>query len=156
MAMDPTASNSQPNDLPVGVFVYGTLKRGQVRESAWPRRPLQICAAVTLGVLVDLGRYPALLPGDGLVAGELWCFNPSDLAATLEVLDAIEGHSGSPDDLYVRREVECRTADGTSHRAYAYFYNRPRRLAAARPISPGPDGAARWPAPPCPPSQGGG
>lgn len=142
--MDQATSHLQ-QDLPAGVFVYGTLQRGQVRESAWPRRPLQILAAVTRGVLVDLGHYPALLPGDGLVAGELWCFNPIDLAATLETLDAIEGHSGSPDDLYVRRQVQCRVCNGALYCAYAYFFNRPRRLAAARPIAPGPDGTARWP-----------
>lgn len=142
--MKQPTSNLQA-DLPAGVFVYGTLKCGQVRESAWPRRPLQIHPAVTRGVLFDLGYYPALLPGDGLVSGELWCFDPTDLAATLKVLDAIEGHAGTPDDLYVRRQIECRTDNGVTYCAYAYFYNRPRRLAAARLIAPGPDGTACWP-----------
>lgn len=94
---------------------------------------------------MDLGPYPALLPGEGLVAGELWCFRPSDLEATLDVLDRIEGYAGAADDLYVRRLIECRSEDGQAHRAYAYFYNRPLRL-SAQAIPPGPDGAARWPA----------
>ncbi|MCL6502575.1 MAG: gamma-glutamylcyclotransferase [Pirellulales bacterium] len=136
---------SQDPPQPTGVFVYGTLQRGQQRQSAWPRRPVRILPAVTQGRLFDLGPYPALLPGDGLVAGELWCFRAADLEATLEVLDVIEGHTGAEDDLYRRRLVECCTGDGQRHWAYAYFFNRSRRLIAARPLAPGPDGVARWP-----------
>ena len=143
--MEPEHPSPEDPRQPVGVFVYGTLQRGQKRAPLWPRPPLEVLPATTQGRLFDLVPYPALLPGEGPVAGELWCFRAVDLEATLEVLDAIEGHAGTADDLYVRRLIECQCSDGRVRRAYAYFFNRPGRLMAARPIEPGSHGAARWP-----------
>jgi gamma-glutamylcyclotransferase (GGCT)/AIG2-like uncharacterized protein YtfP len=75
-------------DRPVDcVFVYGTLKRGQVRERSWPRQPLAVEPAWTLGRLFDLGPYPGLLAGTDRVLGELWRFAAEDLPETLRVLD---------------------------------------------------------------------
>lgn len=73
------------------VFVYGTLKRGQCREDLWPRAPVSVAPAWTLGSLFDLGPYPALLGGNDRVLGELWSFEPSEMPAVLAVLDQIEG-----------------------------------------------------------------
>lgn len=82
------------------VFVYGTLKRGQCRQSRWPRRPLDIRPGYVRGQLFDLGAYPALLCGAALrglgrggcdwVAGQLWRFSADDIEATLARLDVIE------------------------------------------------------------------
>ncbi|MFK7736160.1 MAG: gamma-glutamylcyclotransferase [Pirellulaceae bacterium] len=73
------------------VFVYGTLKAGQIRERNWPIAPLQICKAWTLGRLYDTGAYPALIDGEDRVAGQLWSFEDSKISQTLQVLDQIEG-----------------------------------------------------------------
>jgi len=73
------------------VFVYGTLKRGECREACWPRAALNIEPAWTLGALIDLGPYPALLAGKERVLGELWSFDPQDIAIVFEQLDRVEG-----------------------------------------------------------------
>jgi gamma-glutamylcyclotransferase (GGCT)/AIG2-like uncharacterized protein YtfP len=75
---------------PSAVFVYGTLKRGEVRARSWPRLPLKVDPATVRGTLFDLEAYPALVEGNQIVAGELWHFAPDDIPETLAVLDMIE------------------------------------------------------------------
>lgn len=110
------------------LFVYGTLKRGECRERCWPHQPLAVEPATTAGCLYDLGEYPALAVGDGIVLGELWLIAEQHLVATLAVLDEIEGYAKSPNDLYVRRVVTCCTRDGAEHQAQTYFYARAEHL----------------------------
>lgn len=84
------------------VFVYGTLRGGDVRAH-------HLDGAEYLGThtlegyqLFDLGPYPAVVPGEGRVVGELY-----ELATEthLAVLDQIEGcHLAPP--LYWRVQVE--------------------------------------------------
>ncbi len=65
------------------VFVYGTLKTGQCRESCWPRKPLEVRRAWTLGALYDTGPYPALFAGEDMVAGQVWIFDADDMQQLL-------------------------------------------------------------------------
>ncbi len=85
-------SNDAEDELPNlnHVFVYGTLKRGQCRERCWPVSPVVIHPAWTFGKLVDLGPYPALLPGPDRVLGELWSFREEDFGRVIHVLDKVE------------------------------------------------------------------
>lgn len=106
----------------LSVFVYGTLKRGQIREQAWPHLPTSIVAAKVRGQLFDLGEFPALMPGDDWVAGEIWTLHSDHMQATLEILDEIEGYRNSPSDLYKRVVVDCHTRTNTVVHAYVYFY----------------------------------
>lgn len=53
-------------DLITDLFVYGTLKRGQCRETMWPRPPVSVRPAFIRGRLYDLGPYPAIWCGDCL------------------------------------------------------------------------------------------
>lgn len=125
------------------LFVYGTLKRGQCRERCWPHPPLRVDPAVIGATLIELGDYPGVIAGDGLVRGELWELRPEDMQQTLRVLDEVEGYAGHGDDLFVRRIVHCTLEDGRQLTAWAYFYNRLDDLPA-----PSPRGttAAEWPA----------
>jgi gamma-glutamylcyclotransferase (GGCT)/AIG2-like uncharacterized protein YtfP len=113
---------------PNAVFVYGTLRRGECRAIFWPNSALSIETAFVRGALYDLGPYPALVPGDDLIRGELWRLDPAHTAQTLEVLDEVEGYSVSPGDLYERTVVECRTESGQTYQANIYYYARPERL----------------------------
>lgn len=107
-------------------FVYGTLKRGECREHAWPCPPESVAEATTHGQLHDLGEYPAMVPGEDLVVGELWTVPKSGLADTLRVLDSIEGYRpGNDDNLYERRIVECLNNESQTQMAYTYFYLHP-------------------------------
>ncbi len=111
-------------------FVYGTLKSGFCRQSAWPFPPESFQAAYVRGKLFDLGPYPGLGEGEEWVRGEIWTIEPRYLKATLQVLDQIEGYEGTPDDLYQRKIVTAYQEDGTGVQAYAYFFSQWKRIAA--------------------------
>lgn len=126
------------------IFVYGTLKQGECRASSWPRIPLQIEPATTAGLIYDLGAYPAMIPGAGIVLGEAWTIEPSGLAATLKVLDQIEGYADEPDDLYVRRTITCTLLSGATVEAQTYFYARTNWLSTREPMEPDEAGLQSW------------
>ncbi|QEF99348.1 AIG2-like family protein [Stieleria maiorica] len=128
------------------VFVYGTLKRGQCRESCWPVRPLRVMPGWIRGTLYGREDYPALLPGEHRVVGELWVFDPGAIPRVLSVLDDIEGTDGnSADDLYHRHLVEVRNDAGELiATAYSYFYHRDP-IADGFSIVPAPGGNQSWP-----------
>lgn len=130
------------------IFVYGTLKQGEVRDRAWPRSPLRIVPATVHGALYDLGPYPALIAGPDRVYGELWTFAPDDLTPTLEVLDAIEGYANTPHDLYVRRNIACHFPDGSTQFAWTYLFARKEGLVSARRIMAEHAGICQWSARP--------
>jgi len=129
---------------PAAIFVYGTLMQGEVRSRFWPRRPLRIEPATTLGRLYNLGPYPALVGGTDTVLGELWHFDPIDVPETLTVLDRVECYGQEGVDLYVRRVVECRTFDGRSAVAFAYFLADAACTEQARLIGPNANGHCSW------------
>jgi gamma-glutamylcyclotransferase (GGCT)/AIG2-like uncharacterized protein YtfP len=126
------------------LFVYGTLKRGESREKKWPFPPVKVVAATTQAALYDLGPYPAIGPGDDVVAGELWFLHADHVAETLRQFDAIEGYQQGGPDLYVRQVVSCRDEDGQSHQAYAYFYANSHWLLSGRRMPPNDAGVCRW------------
>jgi gamma-glutamylcyclotransferase (GGCT)/AIG2-like uncharacterized protein YtfP len=124
------------------VFVYGTLKRGQVRAGLWPFPPLSVRPGRIQGELYDLGPYPALALGVDWVGGEVWSFRPEQMEHTLEVLDEIEELHDQPDDLYRRIVTDCHL-EGAVLRAFVYVYAMP--LENARRVFPGGDGICIWP-----------
>lgn len=149
------------------IFVYGTLKREQIRGRHWPRQPIVVFDRFVIGELYDLGPYPALVLGEGVVAGELWQFAGEDMAPTLAVLDEIEGYFGpAKSNLYEREVVSVYPTAGSAHSAidagdspgndvrYAYVYHMARaRLpqSAVKVVPTIPDGSsgfsvAIWPA----------
>jgi gamma-glutamylcyclotransferase (GGCT)/AIG2-like uncharacterized protein YtfP len=130
---------TQPNSI----FVYGTLKRGQVREKWWPRKPLTVEPATVRGALYDLEKYPALVEGSDLVAGELWHFAAEDMLATLATLDEIEGCAGLADDEYRRVEIVCQTANGAVP-AWTYMYAQAGFRPSQR-VQTDAIGLCRWP-----------
>ena len=90
------------------LFVYGSLKRGQANHHELSAARF-LCSALTARAfaLRELAGYPALVPGDRAIAGELYQLP----ARRLSALDAFEG------DAYVRRQIEL--SDG--ERAIAYL-----------------------------------
>ncbi|MBP87097.1 MAG: hypothetical protein CMJ64_10335 [Planctomycetaceae bacterium] len=126
------------------IFVYGTLKRGEVRDTCWPHKPLSIEWGTVSGQLSDLGPYPALVEGEDIVLGELWQVEPDHLSATLATLDKIEGYEQAGDDLYVRRMVRCTTLAGELRQALTYFYADPAAIASKPIVLPDRDGFCQW------------
>ena len=104
--------------------LYGTLLSGL---PARPNRP-DLTPYVELvreclipGSLYDVGPYPALVSGDGVVRGELWRTTSED---ALAVIDRWEGYEAAAEDQapYVRRRTRLVEPDLD---AWVYVWNRP-------------------------------
>lgn len=74
----------------VRVFVYGTLKPGEVNDWVYRRYSVQAEPAIAQGQLYHLPLgYPALTAGNDLVSGVLLSFDSPEV---LDVLDQFEQH----------------------------------------------------------------
>ena len=142
------AAGGSPAGPVAGLFVYGTLRRGEERHPVLMRHGARGGeAATTAGLLLDLGPYPGLVVDDpnGTVAGEIY-FTP-DPEALFGELDAIETFRGFgvPGSLYRRAIVSVRTAGGDSMPAYTYVFDGsrdgvpPHRLGRLAPVVGGLD-----------------
>jgi gamma-glutamylcyclotransferase (GGCT)/AIG2-like uncharacterized protein YtfP len=112
------------------VAFYGTLMSGSPPR---PQRPdltahLRLLSDCLIpGALIDLGPYPALLEGDGVVRGELW---RTTSAGALAVLDSWEGYDSSdePASEYMRRRISLVEPKVC---AWVYLWNHPADGASA-------------------------
>jgi len=111
------------------LFVYGTLMPDACGELGLAERArLAVEAdllgpATTTGLLLDLGDYPGLIDGPGVVHGIVYALrNP---AATLAWLDAYEDVRGTSQDLYRRDERPVTLETGTSISAWTYVSIQP-------------------------------
>ena len=123
-ALTAAVANERPDWEVDGLFVYGTLLRGESRFSLLEPFGLQ-CAlmATTRGRLVDLDAFPGLLAGENggdLVQGEFLRFR--DIGGVLRRLDHVEGFNGfgRPGSLYRRDLIEVDVGDGRIRRAWTY------------------------------------
>jgi len=110
-----------------GLFVYGTLMRGERRHGLIPREQIEcVTSAETSGRLADLEDYPGLiLPGRGQrVLGEFIRLRSS--AEVLKKLDRVEGFYGfgNPNSLFRRILVEVEVGGGYATRVWAYVLNQ--------------------------------
>ncbi len=142
------------------LFVYGSLKRGFLREGAWPYPPLHVRVGCIHAKLFDLGPYPAIILSNAIdstddcildcVLGEVWTIAPGHVAKTLQVLDQVEGFVlDRHDNEYLRKVVEVTLENGEPMQAYVYEYANRDRLANCRQIvtntSFGSAKCAAWP-----------
>jgi gamma-glutamylcyclotransferase (GGCT)/AIG2-like uncharacterized protein YtfP len=104
------------------LFIYGTLMPG-LRLEAEMHGARFMGPAQVPGRLVDLGRYPGLLQGDGQVTGEVFEVDDAHLAR----LDGVEGMV--PGDRaasqYWREEVTVVGGPLKGQSVQTYVYNRP-------------------------------
>jgi len=97
------------------LFVYGTLKRDGSRHWIIEDFPFLGRAKAKGFALYDLGPYPAMVPGVGVVYGEVY-------EVSEEALQALDWVEGVP-VLYRRELIEVVFEDGFSLKAWAYVYN---------------------------------
>jgi gamma-glutamylcyclotransferase (GGCT)/AIG2-like uncharacterized protein YtfP len=122
---------SAPPAEALRLAAYGSLRSSlaTLRELGVADRVTRLGACTLRGDLFDLGDFPGVIPGDGLVHGELLQLHD---AAVLTALDAYE--DCSPDipwrGLYRREWTPLDTPDLA---AWVYWYNGPvtptRRIA---------------------------
>ncbi|MCA1790542.1 MAG: gamma-glutamylcyclotransferase [Thioalkalivibrio sp.] len=102
------------------LFVYGTLLRGLSRAQML-RGSRLLGPALLSGRLFDLGSYPGLLAGPGLVVGEIYLVDTS----ALQRLDRVEDFDARDPEgsLYRRETVSARHFSGRGETVQSYFYN---------------------------------
>ena len=109
------------------VFFYGTLMTGFNRRlRIGIDSKLRFVGRGSIkAILFDLGIYPAAVPGEGRVWGEL--FETDEPDVVLAGLDSIEGYRpGDPEhSLYTRVQSPVTLEDGQTQSAWVYFYNAP-------------------------------
>ena len=129
--IDPTpleeAAQGRPSPGSVAtLFVYGTLRRGELRHPILERHRGRLLGEGRIeGTLLDLGPHPALIghPREHPVVGELYAFD--DLAKLLDETDRVEGFLGfgDPSSLYRRGVVSASLGDGgPSMMAWTYLF----------------------------------
>ena len=107
------------------LFVYGTLLPGQGNHRQIESHVRHLRPGTTQGVLHDLGAFPALIHGNGIVQGMVLDVDKEALTIT----DFIEGcHADRERSLYVREKVEVDLGDGNTMMAWAYFFSNPQRI----------------------------
>lgn len=79
-------------------------------------------AVLIRGDLYDVGHFPALRPGNGIVKGQLWTPAPGMEADAFAICDSIEGyHEHEPHrSMYLRRKVRLIDPD---IEAWTYVWN---------------------------------
>jgi gamma-glutamylcyclotransferase (GGCT)/AIG2-like uncharacterized protein YtfP len=106
----------------IRLFVYGTLRINRANYAAIARYVVDIEPATVRGILLDMGSFPAMVPGTGIVEGELLTVQPE----VLRITDRIEGVAHG---FYQRRRVKARRQHGSVVWAWAYFYANPTKIA---------------------------
>ena len=101
------------------LFVYGTLMPGESNYGLIERYVRSARPGCIEGVLLDLGAFPALIQGDGMVRGVVLELDTEAMAIT----DRLEGfHSGDDHSLYLRKEVMAQLDDGEQVAAWTYEF----------------------------------
>jgi gamma-glutamylcyclotransferase (GGCT)/AIG2-like uncharacterized protein YtfP len=120
----------------IRLFVYGTLMPGYYYHPRIAPHVRRWRRGWIDGVLVDVGWYPALVPGRGIVQGVLLEVDEAGLAVT----DYIEAYRpGDHASEYIRKQVQVRLdevgspGEGPTVSAWTYEFARPEHL-ADRPV----------------------
>lgn len=121
--------------MAIYVFVYGTLRSGEINDlEKLAQRlglapPQRLGPAAMPGTLYDFGDWPGLVESAvGRVVGEVYQVDPALLAA----VDAVEEYEPGGNTLFVRRSVEL---DVAGKALSCFFYPiDPAQRGAAIPI----------------------
>jgi gamma-glutamylcyclotransferase (GGCT)/AIG2-like uncharacterized protein YtfP len=133
---DAAAGRPTPGSV-ASLFVYGTLRRGEMRHAILERHGARLLGEGRIeGTLVDLGPHPGLIgvPRKEPVVGEIYAVD--DLGRLLGETDRVEGFLGfgEPSSLYRRGVVSVSLGGGLSMMAWTYLFAGD---AAGRPVGPG-------------------
>jgi gamma-glutamylcyclotransferase (GGCT)/AIG2-like uncharacterized protein YtfP len=104
------------------LFIYGTLMPG-LRLEAEMHGARFVGAAQVPGRLVDVGRYPGLVLGEGQVTGEVYEVDDAHLARLDAVEDMVPGDRAASQ--YWRVGVTVLSGPLQCRSVQTYVYNRP-------------------------------
>ncbi len=122
--------------MAIYVFVYGTLRSGEINdleklaERLGLGKPGRLGQASTSGTLYDFGDWPGLVaaPGGKAIAGDVYAVDEALLAA----MDAVEEYEPGQNTLFVRRSLRLEV-DGQLLDCFFYPVD-PAQLGTAVPI----------------------
>ncbi|MEG0562441.1 MAG: gamma-glutamylcyclotransferase family protein, partial [Cetobacterium sp.] len=108
------------------VFVYGSLRSDMFNYNVYLDGKVEENKKASIkGDLfhLDNKEYPAVVPGEGKVVGELMSFD--NFESTLKDLDDLEAYIEGEEDEneYNRKVVDVILEDGSIEKAYYYEYN---------------------------------
>lgn len=116
----------------IPVFVYGSLREGLYNyDRILKGKVTDIDQATIEGFdMLDMGSYPGIINGKGLIVGEVMNINPAMYLQTLKILDSLEGYDPRQKgkSLYLREIKKVKLADGKEIDAYVYIYNIKRGI----------------------------
>ncbi|QIW24991.1 gamma-glutamylcyclotransferase [Sulfolobus sp. S-194] len=105
------------------LFVYGSLRYGFELHHLLENSRF-VGLAYTEGYkMYDLGSYPGVVKGDGIIYGEVYEVDDN----TILLLDKVEDYRGRPDDLYIREKTKVYFDDKRRYSlsdVYIYIYNQ--------------------------------
>jgi len=103
---------------PTYLFVYGTLRsKVDVPVKHEIAKNWQVIGEAEIkGQLYDMGDYPAAVPGNGTIKGEVYLIK--ETTAVFSVLDKYEG------DAYTRKLEPVTLPDGKQVQAWVYWYTK--------------------------------
>jgi gamma-glutamylcyclotransferase (GGCT)/AIG2-like uncharacterized protein YtfP len=96
------------------VFVYGTLMRGEGNHYHLKNSICLGKAFIEGYDMYDVGYYPAIIPGDSLIIGELYQVPKEDMQS----IDMLEGEGS----LYAKKCETVTDAEGNTFFAFVYIY----------------------------------
>jgi gamma-glutamylcyclotransferase (GGCT)/AIG2-like uncharacterized protein YtfP len=107
-----------PLTVPVTLlFAYGTLMRGYALHGVLAGGATYLGPGQVAGTLLDLGAYPGLIEGRGMVAGEVYRIDAPEL---LPAVDREEGYN------FRRRRRRIALTGDRQAWAWVYHYRGPR------------------------------
>jgi gamma-glutamylcyclotransferase (GGCT)/AIG2-like uncharacterized protein YtfP len=107
----------------VSVFVYGTLKPGEVNYQRYCLgKVIEEKPTIAFGKLFDLPLgYPAMTPGESIVYGFLLTFTDSTILSILDELEDYNPNRIPEENEYYRQEIEIYDLDRKSL-GFAWVY----------------------------------
>ena len=121
-----TGMSEHMADATEKLFVYGTLLPGHGNYRLIESHVQNAQVATIQGVLIDLGDFPALVPGNGIVKGIVMEVGQ----VALHIADRLEGYQAHrTNNLYLRKRVEASVEDGGRVVVWAYEFADPSTIA---------------------------
>ena len=103
-------------------FVYGTLKKGGLYAERFDKfRISSEKASIKNMDLYKINFYPGMVPGNGVVIGELHEYKEPGMI--IQAMDYIEGCTGTQHDLFIRKHKIIITESGKEVEAIVYTFN---------------------------------
>lgn len=111
-------------------FVYGTLKIGGQFSKDFDiiRLSSEIAKLYGFDLFNIQGQFPGIVPGEGIVIGELHVFPREVITEVTKIMDYIEGYSPQTEydkeNFYLRKMLPIVLEDGTEELANVYIFNQ--------------------------------